>query len=122
MIKTKAVKDPIKQSDGERILVTRYPARKKGGHKILLIKEWMKDLSPSPDLLNDWKHGKISWPEYKISYHKEMSSQKDKILDLAKRAKRRTITLLCFESEDDPNCHRHLLKKLIERQMKKNSG
>ena len=33
---------------------------------------------------------------------------------LAQMAVSSTITLLCFEAEGDPQCHRHLLKRLIE--------
>ena len=48
-------------------------------------------------------------------YHQEMLQQQEKIRELAKRASCKTITLLCFEREDNPHCHRHLLKKLIEK-------
>ena len=71
-------------------------------------------MAPSIELLRDWKAGNISWAEYEKRYHQEMSQQQEKIKKLAKRATDKTITLLCFEREDDPHCHRHLLKSLIE--------
>jgi len=71
-------------------------------------------LAPSAELLNDWKKGLISWQEYEKRYLQEMSAQQGKIRELAKRAESETITLLCFEPEDNPHCHRHLLKGLIE--------
>jgi len=45
-----------------------------------------------------------------------MSTQNSKIRELAKRAASGTITLLCFEKEENPCCHRHLLKKLIDQE------
>ena len=78
--------------------------------------EWARNLAPSKELLRDWKKDKISWKQYTARYHEEMRSQKEAFRDLANRAKRGMITLLCFEKENDPCCHRHLLKKLIERE------
>ena len=113
MIKTKSINDPVEESDGTRILVTRYPVRFKK-HEPPFVMEWVRDVSPSKDLLLDWKNKRISWEEYRQRYHEEMQNQQNKIQDLANRAKHSTITLLCFEKENDPHCHRHLLKKLIE--------
>jgi hypothetical protein len=43
-----------------------------------------------------------------------MRDQQAAIKDSADRARNGTITLLCFEREDDPYCHRHLLKELVD--------
>jgi uncharacterized protein YeaO (DUF488 family) len=113
MIKTKSVYDPVEKTDGERILVTRYWPRGLS-HKRLALTDRIKDLAPSIELLNDWKRSSITWQEYEKRYLEEMSTQTEKIEELAKRAKRGIITLLCIEPEDNPHCHRHLLKRLIE--------
>ncbi len=115
MVKTKRVYDPAEASDGDRILVTRYWPRGISRER-LSITEWLRNLAPSKELLRDWKKQRISWEEYTVRYHEEMQGQQEAIRDLANRARRSTITLLCFEREDDPCCHRHLLKKLIERE------
>ena len=115
MVKTKSVYDPVKESDGERTLVTRYWPRPLSKTQVAYA-NWLRNLAPSKDLLRDWKKEKISWKQYTARYHEEMRSQKEAIRDLANRAKRGTISLLCFEKENDPCCHRHLLKKLIERE------
>jgi len=115
MVKTKRAYDPADASDGDRILVTRYWPRGISRER-LSITEWLRNLAPSKELLFDWKNKKISWDEYTIRYHEEMSSQNKVIRELANRAKRGTIALLCFEKEGDPCCHRHLLKDLIERE------
>jgi uncharacterized protein YeaO (DUF488 family) len=118
MVKTKCLYDPVDESDGDRLLVTRYWPR--GVSKKQLSAQWLKNLAPSEELVGDWKNKKqkISWEEYTLRYHEEMSGQQEAIKKLAQRAKRGTITLLCYEREDNPYCHRHLLKRLIEREMR----
>lgn len=113
MVKTKRAYDPVEESDGIRILVSRSWARPYS-KKELAITDWLKNLAPSEELHHDWQERKISWEEYTLRYHEEMLGQQEAIRELAKRAKRGTITLLCFEYEDNPCCHRHLLKRLIE--------
>jgi uncharacterized protein YeaO (DUF488 family) len=114
MIRTKSVYDPPEQSDGDRILVTRYWPRGISRDR-LTITDWRQNLAPSKELLQDWKKHKITWQEYTLRYHEEMRDQQAAIKELADRAKRGTITLLCFERENDPHCHRHLLKELVEK-------
>ena len=113
MVKTKCLYDPVGQSDGDRILVTRYWPRGVS-RECLSITDWLPNLAPSKELLKDWKGQRVSWQEYTVRYHKEMRSKQKTIRDLANSAKRGTITLLCYEREDNPCCHRHLLKRLIE--------
>ncbi len=113
MVKTKSVYDPVEESDGERILVMRYWPRGLSRER-LELSDYAKNLAPSVELLNEWKKGNITWQEYESRYFKEMTAQAEKIKELKKKAKRKTITLICVERENNPNCHRHLLKRLIE--------
>jgi uncharacterized protein YeaO (DUF488 family) len=117
MVKTKSVRDPVEESDGERILVMRYWPRGYS-RKRLSLTEHLSELGPSIELLNDWKKSRVSWEEYEARYLQEMSGQRQQemVKELAGRSKHGTITLLCFEPEGDPQCHRHLLKNLIEEQ------
>ena len=114
MVKTKSVYDPVEESDGQRILVSRYWPRGLSRERLSLT-EHLKDAAPSVELLHDWKAGNISWAKYKNRYYKEMAQQHETIGKLAKRASDKTITLLCFEREENPHCHRHLLKDLVEK-------
>jgi len=118
MVKTKRLYDPVEELDGDRILVTRYWPRGVSKER-LSITDWLRNLAPSKELLRDWKNKRISWEKYTVRYHKEMRGQREAIRDLANRAKQGTITLLCFEQEDNPCCHRHLLKRLIENEERK---
>ena len=111
MVKTKCLYDPVEQSDGDRILVTRYWPRGIS-REPLATTDWLLNLAPSKELLQDWKKQRISWEEYTLRYHKEMQDQREAIRDLADRAKRGTITLLCFEREDNPCCHRYFAQEV----------
>jgi uncharacterized protein YeaO (DUF488 family) len=115
MVKTKSVYDLVEESDRERILVTHYWPRglsKECPH----LTEYRKELAPSVEMLKHWKSQQISWDEYQMRYHKEMLERHETVKRLAERSKQDTITLLCFEHEDNPCCHRHLLKKLVEKE------
>ena len=115
MVKTKSVYDPIEASDGKRFLITRYWPRWLSKDK-LKPTGWIRNLAPSKKLLKDWKDGKITWQQYELRYSAEMRDQQEVIQELANLAASGIITLLCFEKEDNPHCHRHLLKKMIENQ------
>jgi uncharacterized protein YeaO (DUF488 family) len=116
MVRTKSVYDAVEAGDGDRILVTRYWPR--GISKDRMSAEWLKDLAPSRELLDDWKRNRIDWKEYTDRFHIEMEQCKGLIGELARRSQDDTITLLCFEREGDPHCHRHLLAKLIEQKLR----
>jgi len=116
MVKTKSVYDPVEDGDGYRILITHYWPR--GISKSRMSAEWVKDLAPSRELLDDWKKNRISWADYMARYHTEMGKHEAIIGELARRSQDGTITLLCFEREGDPHCHRHLLAKLIEERLR----
>lgn len=121
-IKTKRWNDPREPDDGHRLLICRYRPR-------ALPKAdetwdaWDKNLGPSKELHAAYygKHGPpISIAEYEQRYLEEMKAQQDRIAALAQRvAGGETITLLCSSAcEDATKCHRTLLKKLIEKQLR----
>jgi uncharacterized protein YeaO (DUF488 family) len=63
MVKTKSVYDLVEESDGDRILVTRFWPQGLS-KKVLQLKDWARELGPSVKLLRDWKKEDISWQEY----------------------------------------------------------
>ncbi|MHC4556448.1 MAG: DUF488 family protein, N3 subclade [Planctomycetota bacterium] len=54
MVKTKHVYDPPEISDGDRILLSRGWPRPRTREE-LAITDWLKILTPSKDLYEDWK-------------------------------------------------------------------
>lgn len=127
MIKTKSVKSPIKRpDDGLRILTTRIRGRglRKNRYDI-----WMANLGPSEKLLRAGQTHRITWPEFCRRYRKELfeagtidrrnrtiknHGQKFTLRLLQALARRGTITVMCHCDEDEQQCHRHVLKKILE--------
>jgi uncharacterized protein YeaO (DUF488 family) len=122
MMKIKRWNDPQEPDDGFRLLVCRYRPRALP-KKDETWDAWWKDLGPSKELHADiyGKHGDpIPWSAFRRRYLKEMKNQKVRIAELGRRVHSgETITLLCSSSCTDPKqCHRSLLKELIENHMK----
>jgi uncharacterized protein YeaO (DUF488 family) len=130
MFKTKSVHTEIEpQKDGLRILAARGRGR---GLPSARYDIWMANLGPSERLRDAILSGKISWQEYSRRYLEELREsdgidrrnkqiknhgQKFTLRLLQHLARNQTVTLLCHCAEDEPHCHRHLLKSLLERKV-----
>ena len=129
MFKTKSVHSPVERRDGLRILVARGRGR---GLPADRFDVWMANLGPSEQLRDAILGGRISWAEYSRRYRKELEEaggvdgrnkriknhgQKFTLRLLQHLAKKQTITLLCHCAEDEPHCHRHLLKAMLEQKI-----
>ena len=129
MLKTKSVHSPIEDSDGLRILATRFRGR---GMPTERYDVWMANLGPSERLLKAVIRGEITWREFSRRYREEMFApastdgsnatiknhgQKFTLRLLAHLAKREDVTMLCHCAEDTKECHRFLLRDLIQREI-----
>lgn len=128
MFKTKSVQTEIEpRKDGLRILAARGRGR---GLPKNCFDVWMANLGPSEQLRDQFLAGKITWPEFSNRYFKELREggsfdrrnqriknhgQKFTLRLLQHLAQNQTVTLLCHCAEDEPHCHRHLLKALLEK-------
>jgi uncharacterized protein YeaO (DUF488 family) len=126
MIRTKSVFSPINRpKDGFRVLATRFRGRglPKSRYNI-----WMANLGPSEKLLHLYQQNKITWSQFAQAYRKELfetgkidkrnrtiknHGQKFTLRLLQQLAKRGAVTLLCHCAEDEPHCHRHVLRKIL---------
>jgi uncharacterized protein YeaO (DUF488 family) len=83
-------------------------------------------------LLRAFQHGEVTWPEFGKRYRAELlqsepfdqnnpliknHGQKFTLRLLQELASHRTVTLLCHCAEDEPHCHRHLLKAILDRKV-----
>jgi uncharacterized protein YeaO (DUF488 family) len=107
------VYDPPSDVDGRRILVTRYWPR---GVSRERIDEYVRAVAPSRELVRAYKDGRIDWPSFRETYLAEMERPEAaaEIRRLADLSRREDITLLCVCREGE-NCHRYVLRDLIER-------
>lgn len=128
MLKTKSVHSPVAPGDGLRLLVTRFRGR---GLPADRYDVWMANLGPSERLLKSALAGRITWKEFGKRYRDELFApaatdkdnttiknhgQKFTLRLVAKLAERQDVTLLCHCAEDATQCHRFLLRDLIERE------
>ena len=111
-VRTKRIYDPAEPDDGVRVLTTNYWPR---GISRERAGTYVRALAPTRDLLRAFKDGAIAWPEYEVRYLNEMrgDKQRDEIARLAETARAATITLMCA-CREDAQCHRRLLRRLIE--------
>ena|SRR5207249_452052 len=126
MLETKSVWSPVnRKTDGLRILVTRIRGR---GVPAARYDVWMANLGPSERLLSAFQAGKISWAQFSREYRRELyldgpidkrsriiknHGQKFTLRLVKQLARRERVTLLCHCDQDQQQCHRHVLRKLI---------
>ena len=127
MIRTKSVHSPIdRRNDGLRILATRLRGR---GLPASRYDVWMANLGPSESLLRDFQAGNLSWAEFGRRYRKELTEsgsidvrnrtiknhgQKFTLRLLQTLGRTGNVTLLCHCAEEAAQCHRHLLRAVLE--------
>lgn|SRR5579872_1720036 len=128
MLRTKSVFSPInRKADGLRILATRFRGR---GMRTSRYDVWMPSLGPSERLLKAFQSGRVSSVEFAREYRAELTlggridtrnrtiknhGQKFTLRLIEKLARKGTVTLLCHCSDDQDQCHRHLLRRAIQR-------
>lgn len=112
------------------ILYTSYFAKfKKGiGNKISIARMnpqfininqfsgWCRSLSPSVELLNDYKYKDLSWEDYTKRYYSEVENSITAQVNIKNICESlmdgKSSTLYCYEKSSD-NCHRHLLAEIF---------
>lgn len=127
MFKTKSVYSEIEPAvDGLRILASRGRGRGLSSDRYDV---WMASLGPSEQLRDELLSGAISWSVFSRRYVAELREggslddrntniknhgQKFTLRLLQYLSRERPVTLLCLCAEEEPHCHRHLLKAVLE--------
>ena len=127
MLRTKSVSSPIEETDGLRILATRFRGR---GLSTERYDVWMPSLGPSEKLLRQVLSGKLAWPKFLKLYREELFTdgrvdarnrtiknhgQKFALRLIKRLAESQNVTLMCHCAEDARQCHRYELLKVISR-------
>ena len=104
VIKIERAYEPAEHRDGYRVLIDRlWPRGILKGE--LKLDEWAKDLAPSPDLRKLFGHDPEKWREFSAKYRIELRAiaAREKIKDLARRARRSNLTLGYGAKDEDHN-------------------
>ena len=115
-IRLKRVYDKPAKSDGHRVLVDRLWPRglKKSEAR---LDEWLKEIAPSTTLRKCFAHDPTRWTEFKKRYAAELDDQPEQVEQLARSAKKRTITLL-FGAKDTEHNNAVALKEYLMSKVK----
>lgn len=112
MVKIKRVYELPSPADGRRILVDRlWPrglSRERAG-----IHEWAKEVAPSDRLRRWFGHDPKKWAEFEKRYQEELLQHGTLLEELARRARRQTVTLL-YGARDSEHNNAVVLKELLE--------
>ena len=125
-LRTRSVWSAIdRKRDGLRVLATRFRGR---GMSTSRYDVWMPSLGPSERLLRRVQAGRISWSQFVREYRRELfmdgpvdarsrsiknHGQKFTLRLLQRLARTGSVTLLCHCAEEQQQCHRHELRRLI---------
>ena len=107
MIKTARKFDQLPPGDLALLITT-------GGTKL------GRTLAPDRDVLMKYKTGELDWDAFADLYLRKIQhlweGKDEAIMTEARfvREDKRTLWLLCWESQTNPLCHRHLLLKFLE--------
>ena len=112
MLKTKRIYEPPSSDDGERILVDRLWPRGLSKEKAR-IDEWMKEIAPSDELRNWYRHEDAKWDEFRNSYFSELETKKELVDRLLQKSRKKDVTLL-FSTRAEKN-NAVALKEYLEK-------
>jgi uncharacterized protein YeaO (DUF488 family) len=113
MIKLKRAYEAASDDDGVRILVERLWPRGISKEKAK-IDEWLKELSPSPELRKWFGHDPERWKEFQKRYRKELDQHQEMAKDLKRRARGKTITFV-YAARDEEHNSALLLKEYLSK-------
>lgn len=113
MIKLKRIYEPPSDEDGVRILVERLWPRGISKEKAK-VDEWMKEIAPSQELRQWFKHDPAKWEEFQKRYRKELDQNQELVKELKRSAKGKTVTFV-YAARDEEHNSALLLKKYLSK-------
>ena len=117
MITLKRVYETAAPRDGLRFLVERLWPR--GVKKTALhVDGWLKDVAPTSELRQWFRHDPKKWHEFRRRYFRELDANPDPIAPLLKAARRGRITLV-YSSHDTEHNNAVALKDYLENKIAK---
>ncbi len=121
MVKRKRVYLPPKSSDGYRVLVDRLWPRGLSKDEVRLD-AWHKELGPSDELRTWFGHDPGRWTTFASRFRRELGrgSCPELLDELARRARRGTVTLL-FGARDEDHNNAVVIEQAIQARMARGS-
>lgn len=114
MITIKRIYESLEDDGSYRILVDRLWPRgisKESAH----INVWMKEIAPSADLRKWFNHEAEKWDEFIKRYIKELTDNKQMLLDIKKLEKEHKTVTLLYGAKDTEHNQAQVLLKVLEK-------
>ena len=112
VIRIKRAYEKSSKEDGIRILVDRlWPRGMK--KEELEMSEWIKDLSPSPELRTWFGHDPERWPEFQKRYRSELKKN-EAIAGFVEKYEDAKIITLLYGAKDEQHNHALVLQEYLE--------
>jgi uncharacterized protein YeaO (DUF488 family) len=92
-VRLKRVYEPAQRRDGYRVLVERLWPRGLTREQAR-IDEWARELAPSDTLRRWYRHDPERFEEFHRRYLQELSSERDRLVELRRRARLGRVTLV----------------------------
>jgi len=109
-----SIYEPEPPDVGLRVLIMRIWPR---GVRKERIDVWMKDASPSRELLNAYHHEGLAWKDFERRYRAEIRQDRPHVLDELRTLEKQhgRVTLFCYERiPPEEHCHRLTLLQMLE--------
>ncbi|MBS0171940.1 MAG: DUF488 domain-containing protein [Nitrospira sp.] len=101
-LRLKRAYEPVAPDDGVRILVDRLWPR--GLSKAdAALGEWAKDIAPSTELRQWFRHDPERWPEFQRRYKAELHQHAEELDRIRALAKTQTVTLVYSAHDEGHN-------------------
>lgn len=101
-VRLKRVYDPATEADGYRVLVDRLWPRGISRRRARLD-EWERELPPSTDLRQWFGHDPSRFEEFRRRYLEELRHHRPRIVELRRRARSGTLTLVYSARDTEHN-------------------
>ena len=110
-VRVKRIYDQADAGDGYRVLIDhvwpRGVSRERAG-----LDDWARELAPSDELGRWFTHDPARFAEFRRRYRGELAAQRDRLLDLARRARKGPVTIL-FAARDREHNNAVVLAELL---------
>jgi uncharacterized protein YeaO (DUF488 family) len=101
-VRLKRAYEPAASSDGYRVLIDRlWPRGVK--REEAQLDEWARELAPSAELRRWFGHDPEKFAEFRRRYADELAAQEQKLRQLRRRARERTLTLVYGARDTEHN-------------------
>ena len=112
MVKLKRVYDPVSRTDGTRFLVERLWPRGVSKERLHLT-SWLKEVAPSTELRQWFKHDPLKWSAFRTRYFRELDSRPESWRPIHSAARRGMVTLV-YSSHDEEHNNAVALKEYLQ--------